>query len=52
MNMVGNLGSFVSSITFPVLLEATGTAGTYFYLAAALNLLAIGCWSRIYPHRA
>jgi ACS family glucarate transporter-like MFS transporter len=52
MNMVGNLGSFVSSITFPVLLEATGSAGTYFYLAAALNLLAIGCWSRIHPHRA
>ena len=27
MNMVGNLGSFVSSITFPVLLESTGSAG-------------------------
>jgi ACS family glucarate transporter-like MFS transporter len=52
MNMVGNFGSFVSSITFPVLLQATGSAGTYFYLAAALNLLAIGCWSRIHPHRA
>ena len=52
MNMVGNVGSFVSSITFPVLLESTGTAGTYFYLAAALNLVAIGCWSRIHPHRA
>ena len=52
MNMVGNLGSFVSSITFPVLLEATGSAATYFYLAAALNLFAIGCWSRIHPHRA
>ena len=52
MNMVGNLGSFVSSITFPVLLEATGSAGTYFYLAAALNLFAIGCWSRIHPLRA
>jgi ACS family glucarate transporter-like MFS transporter len=52
MNMVGNIGSFVSSITFPVLLEATGSAGTYFYLAAALNLLAIGCWARIHPHHA
>ena len=52
MNRVGNLGSFVSSITFPVLLEATGSAGTYFYLAAVLNLIAIGCWSRIHPHRA
>jgi ACS family glucarate transporter-like MFS transporter len=52
MNMVGNLGSFVSSIMFPLLLEATGTAGAYFYLAAALNLIGIGCWSRIDPHRA
>ena len=52
MNMVGNVGSFVSSITFPVLLEATGSAATYFYLAAAINLLAIGCWARIHPHRA
>jgi ACS family glucarate transporter-like MFS transporter len=52
MNMVGNLGSFASSITFPVLLEATGSAATYFYLAAALNLLAIGCWSWIHPQRA
>lgn len=52
MNMVGNLGSFVSSITFPVLLDFTGNANAYFYLAATLNLLAIGCWSRIHPHRA
>jgi MFS transporter, ACS family, glucarate transporter len=52
MNMVGNLGSFVSSITFPVLLDATGSANAYFYLAATFNLLAIGCWSRIHPHRA
>ena len=51
MNMVGNLGSLVSSITFPVLLDATGSANTYLYLAATLNLLAIGCWSRIHPHR-
>jgi hypothetical protein len=25
--------------------------GAYFYVAAALNLVAIGCWSRIHPHR-
>jgi ACS family glucarate transporter-like MFS transporter len=45
MNMVGNLGSFVSSIAFPALLQATGSAAVYFYLAAALNLVAIVCWS-------
>jgi ACS family glucarate transporter-like MFS transporter len=52
MNMVGNAGSFVSSITFPVLLEATGSAATYFYLAAVLNVVAILCWARIRPDRA
>jgi ACS family glucarate transporter-like MFS transporter len=50
MNMVGNLGSFVSSIAFPALLDSTGTAAAYFYLAAALNLVAIACWSRVHPH--
>ncbi len=52
MNMVGNAGSFVSSITFPVLLQSTGSAATYFYLAAALNVLAILCWARVRPDRA
>lgn len=52
MNMVGNLGSFVSSVTFPALLQATGSAAVYFYLAAALNLVAIVCWSRVRPDRA
>lgn len=52
MNMVGNLGSFVSSVTFPALLQATGSATVYFYLAAALNVVAILCWSRVRPDRA
>jgi ACS family glucarate transporter-like MFS transporter len=52
MNMVGNLGSFVSSVTFPALLQATGSAAVYFYLAAALNLVAIVCWSWVRPDRA
>jgi ACS family glucarate transporter-like MFS transporter len=51
MNMVGNLGSFVSSIAFPTLLQATGNVGVYFYLAAALNLVAILCWLRVRPDR-
>ncbi len=49
MNMVGNAGSFVSSITFPVLLQSTGSAAVYFYLAAGLNLVAILCWARVRP---
>jgi ACS family glucarate transporter-like MFS transporter len=52
MNMVGNAGSFVSSITFPVLLQSTGSAATYFYLAAVLNVVAILCWARVRPDQA
>jgi ACS family glucarate transporter-like MFS transporter len=49
MNMMGNIGSFVSSVTFPVLLRTTGSAAAYFYLAALLNIVAILCWLRIRP---
>jgi MFS transporter, ACS family, glucarate transporter len=52
MNMVGNVGSFVSSIAFPSLLQATGSAAVYFYLAAALNVVAILCWSGVRPDRS
>lgn len=47
MNMVGNLGSFVSSVTFPAVLQSTGSAAAYFYVAAFLNLIAVVCWFRI-----
>lgn len=47
MNMVGNIGSFVSSVTFPALLQSTGSAAAYFYVAAGLNVIAILCWTRI-----
>jgi MFS transporter, ACS family, glucarate transporter len=49
MNMVGNAGSFISSLTFPVLLQSTGSAATYFFLAAALNVAALLCWTRVRP---
>jgi len=52
MNMVGNGGSFVSSLTFPMLLQSTGSAATYFYLAAALNVVALLCWTQVRPERA
>jgi ACS family glucarate transporter-like MFS transporter len=52
MNMIGNLGSFVSSIGFPYLLQLTGAASTYFYLAALLNVVAIGCWLGVRPEKA
>jgi MFS transporter, ACS family, glucarate transporter len=44
MNMVGNVGSFVSANAFPVLLSATGASAAYFLVAAALNVLALCCW--------
>ena len=44
MNMIGNLGSFVSANAFPVLAAATGSASAYFLVAAVLNSIGILCW--------
>lgn len=44
MNMIGNFGSFVSANAFPILNAVTGSAATYFWAAAALNAIGIGCW--------
>lgn len=52
MNMVGNAGSFISSLAFPLLLQSTGSASTYFYLAAALNVVALLSWTRVRPEHA
>ena len=49
MNMVGNLGSFVSANAFPYLYSLTGSANSYFRLAAVLNVLAIACWLGMRP---
>jgi ACS family glucarate transporter-like MFS transporter len=44
MNTAGNLGGFVSMNAFPWLMALTGTATTYFLVAAVFNVLAILCW--------
>jgi len=44
MNMIGNLGAFVSANAFPILAAATGSAAAYFFCAAVLNVVAILCW--------
>jgi MFS transporter, ACS family, glucarate transporter len=44
MNMFGNIGSFVSSLAFPLLLRWTGSSNAYFYGAAAINVLAALLW--------
>ncbi len=51
MNMAGNIGSFVSANAFPWLYGLTGSANSYFAVAAVLNLLAAMCWFRM-PLRA
>jgi ACS family glucarate transporter-like MFS transporter len=51
MNMVGNLGSFVSANAFPWLYGWTGSARAYFLVAAALNLVAALIWMRMRVQR-
>ncbi len=47
MNMVGNIGAFVSANAFPYLYALTGSAAAYFLLAAALNAAGAICWWRM-----
>ncbi|RKN83063.1 MFS transporter [Ulvibacterium marinum] len=51
MNMAGNIGSFLTALAFPYLLELTGSEVPFFYLAAGLNLLAIVLWMKVKPQR-
>ena len=52
MNMVGNIGAALSAIAFPLLQNTqTGSANTFFVLAASLNVVAIGAWSLMNPNR-
>jgi ACS family glucarate transporter-like MFS transporter len=60
MNMMGNLGSaasavsfpyFVDHVTIPRLVEKTGTANSFFILAATLNALAFVAWMFMNPRR-
>lgn len=44
MNMVGNIGSFVSANAFPLLYSMTGSAAAYFLAAAVLNAAGAICW--------
>ncbi len=52
MNMVGNLGSFTTSLAFPYLHSFMGSHKPFFYLAAGLNVVAIFMWFRIRPDRS
>jgi MFS transporter, ACS family, glucarate transporter len=52
MNMVGNLGAFLSANAFPWLLGITGSARAYFVVAAVLNVIAVFCWLGMKSTRA
>jgi len=48
MNMVGNLGAFVSASAFPALARWNGgDAGLYFMAAASLNVISAFLWLRM-----
>ena len=51
MNTAGALGSFASSLLFPLLTVWTGNITLYFSLAAILNIIALVCWRYIEPAR-
>jgi ACS family glucarate transporter-like MFS transporter len=44
LNMLGNLGAFMSGLAFPYLYGLTGHADLYFLVAASLNGLGAICW--------
>jgi ACS family glucarate transporter-like MFS transporter len=44
MNMCGNIGSFVSSMAFPLLFRWTGRSDAFFYCAGAISLSAAFLW--------
>jgi ACS family glucarate transporter-like MFS transporter len=46
MNMLGSVGSLVSAVAFPLLFGMTGDIKCYFYVAVALNLVAMAGWSQ------
>ncbi|MEL6250723.1 MAG: MFS transporter [Bacteroidota bacterium] len=47
MNMAGNIGSFITALAFPYLAAWTGSYTGFFYVGAALNILAIFLWMQI-----
>ncbi|AUP79702.1 MFS transporter [Flavivirga eckloniae] len=52
MNMAGNLGSFFTALAFPYMMALAGSHTPFFFLAAALNLIAIPIWLSIKPEKA
>lgn len=49
MNMAGNIGSFCTALAFPYLKGWFGSTDPFFYIGAALNVLAIFMWLGMRP---
>lgn len=45
MNMAGNIGSAIIGPLFPTLLVWTGSANVFFYIVAAVSVVAAACWA-------
>ncbi len=51
MNMAGNVGSFITALAFPYLQDWTGSVTPFFFVGAALNIIAVIMWLGIKPKR-
>jgi ACS family glucarate transporter-like MFS transporter len=51
MNMAGNLGSFITSLAFPYLLNWAGSPSIFFYVAATFNCVAVLVWLNMNPNK-
>jgi MFS transporter, ACS family, glucarate transporter len=52
MNTLGAMGSFASSLMFPLLIGWAGNTKPYFCVAAVLDIVAICCWMYIDPAKS
>lgn len=51
MNTAGNVGGFLTTLAYAYLRDWSGTQSTFFYTAALLNAVAIGCWFVLDPRK-
>lgn len=51
MNMAGNVGSFITALAFPYLLDWTGTENSFFIIGILLSLVSIYCWAKMDPDK-
>jgi ACS family glucarate transporter-like MFS transporter len=52
MNMVGNIGSFVTALAFPYMLGAFGLTDQFFIAAIVLCLGVAFLWTKVRPDQA